>query len=271
MGAMKRLLLSLLCLLMFVVLPAVAGGQPLWLNQDHNKLLAVEILKPGFDSSIGTGFSTLTFFFTARLALSEKVSFVGEIPVAHFAPDGSSSSESETAVGNIYLGLEQNGTGGFGEFGVRIPTMPDDKNAAERVGVFSDLDRWEAWLAKAVTIEGFGNFRSLNKTGVGGRGRLGGSVWIPTEGGDAELWIPYTVMGFYRDRGGEVTFGISGRALATEGDLSFDERTFHQLVLAGHLNVGQVQLGVQYRHFLDKSLNEDVNHVFGLTVGLVLK
>ena len=78
-------------------------------------------------------------------------------------------------------------------------------------------------------------------------------------------------MGFYRDQGGEITFGLTGRALITENDLSFDQRTLHQLVLAGHLNVGQVQLGAVYRSFLDPSVNEDVNYVFGLNVGVVLK
>lgn len=115
MGAMKRILLSLWCLLLFAILPAVVMAQPLWLTQDHNKLLALEILKPGF------------------------------------------------------------------------------------------------------------------------------------------------------------TFGITGRAWITQSDLSFDERTLHQLVLGGHLNVGQVQLGAQYRHWLDSNVNDDVNYVFGLTVGVVLK
>lgn len=264
---------ALLAVILVTLAPGNSEAQPLWLTQDHNKLLAFEILKPGFESQLGTGFTTLSFFFTARLPLTEKASFVGELPLAHYDPDETVFLEPQTAMGNIYLGLEQNSAGGFGEFGVRIPTMPDGKTRAQTVGVASDLDRWEAWLEDAIAIMAFGNFRSYDDVGLGTRARLGASVWIPTMGADIELWIPYTLMGFYRDREGqgEVTFGITGRAILTESDLSFDERTYHQLVFAGHLNVGQVQLGAQYKHFLDQIINEDVKYVFGFSVGLALE
>ena len=76
MGGMRRIRFVLMCVSMLAVLPALAGAQPLWVNQEQNKLLSLELLKPGFSESLGSGFSTLTFFFSARQQLGKKALLV---------------------------------------------------------------------------------------------------------------------------------------------------------------------------------------------------
>lgn len=264
MGTMKNILFVLTCILLFAAIPAVSGAQPLWLTQDHDSIITLEVLKPGLDSRFEAGSTSLAYFVTTRMPLSKVVSFVGEIPFAHYEPDGTTTSDAETALGNVYLGLEidKKTSRWFEEVGIRIPTLAEDKWRASRVGFYTDVDRLEAWVRKnTLFVEGYGNYRHIGNNGLGGRARLGLAV-------GADLWLPYTLMGIYRGWGGEVTLGFTGR-LQIGDDLDLSRRTVHQLVLAGHLDAGPVLVGAQYRYWLDHG--QSVDHVLGLTMGVVLK
>ena len=106
MGGMRRIRFVLMCVSMLAVLPALAGAQPLWVNQEQNKLLSLELLKPGFSESLGSGFSTLTFFFSARQQLGKKALLVIDLPLAHYDDDETTLSESQTAIGMDSLHLD---------------------------------------------------------------------------------------------------------------------------------------------------------------------
>ena len=120
--AIRTILISLSILVFLFSLPGTAISQPVWLNQDQNNILAVEFLKPDFKGDAGTSSSTMAVFAIFRHQIGEKQSFVGEVPFGRYS---SEFGQSETAIGNVYLGVVQNRKGAFGEFGIRVPTASE--------------------------------------------------------------------------------------------------------------------------------------------------
>jgi hypothetical protein len=58
--------------------------------------------------------------------------------------------------------------------------------------------------------------------------------------------------------------------LATEGDLDFGERTFHQLGMFANLLLGRFQPGAQLRIPLDEDLSDLINPSVSLSLGYLL-
>ena len=251
--------------------PGTALSQPVWLNQDHNNAVAIEFLKPNFAGDVGTTFPTMAVFMTFRQEIGEKVSFVAELPLAHYGPGGSLQriSGSETTLGNIYVGLEGRRAGAFGEAGVRLPTSDEHRGDALIVGIFSDLGRWEAFLPNAFVFSAWSNYRSPQETGLGGRIRVGSSIWVPTEGEDVDVLLHYTGQLFFRDPVGELSAGFTGRLVVTEaGDLG--KRTLHELGFSGSLTRGNVKPALHFKVPLDDDLSSVLDFVMGLSLAVLI-
>jgi hypothetical protein len=124
------------------------------------------------------------------------------------------------------------------------------------VGQTADLvDRWEAFQPDILSIHGAVNYRSRTTPGLGLRLRLAPVLWIDT--GDALSKV-------------SAGAGFSGRLLATEGDLDFGERTFHQLGMFANLLLGRFQPGAQLRIPLDEDLSDLINPSVSLSLGYLL-
>jgi hypothetical protein len=80
-------------------------AQSVWLNRNHAKTISLEILKPNFERKDFTTFTTSTLFLSGRFAGTNKISVVSEVPFSHYDIE-SFDVESESAIGNHYLGIE---------------------------------------------------------------------------------------------------------------------------------------------------------------------
>jgi hypothetical protein len=275
---------ALIGILAFV--PALLPAQSIWLNQGRGGSVSLEILKPGFKNDRHEKFITSALFLSFRIPIADSVRLAVELPVANAAYKGydvgyysyrmSVPERSETAIGNPYIGLEMDGGNKavLGEIGIRLPLISNNKFRAPTIGLFSDYDRGEAFMTKCLSGQISANYRVRDASGIAMRLRVGPDLWISTdsrEGADkTEVLLHYSAQAGYE--GGRFTFlaGVTGRWLLSEDNLTFAERTIHQLGFEAGVAVGRFRPGIHYRIPLDKDLSEILNSVCGLNCSVRL-
>ncbi len=264
--------------------PFSLSAQSLWLDRSHDKALSLEVLMPNFKNdgagAITSSNSGLAVFSTLRLPLPEQIHFVGELALARASSTTSgakfSSSHSETAFGNPYLGIEirARNTPIFAELGVRVPLASEDNALSMATGAITDFDRLEAFAPKHFTVNGMMNFRRIESSGFMIRLRAGSSLAINTDKQDyerhADCFINYGAQLGYESRQFSVGGSFSGRANISLDEGNFGERTIHQLGLATSVQLGQFRPGLQFRLPLDDDLKTIIDAVFGFQLGIKL-
>jgi hypothetical protein len=251
--------------------PPVVGQSSLWLDGRTDKHLALEILKPNFEGDVNTTFATQALFLSLRYPLSPKVVLIADVPFAHYGMDG--SPETESTIGNPYIGIEARGENSpvSGEFGIRLPLVSSDNPSAQFVGAFVDLDRWEAFWDDFVPISAMLNARWRSVQGVVTKLRVGPTLWASTgDDGDTELLLDYTAQIGYEGERGSVIGGFTGVMIVTEDDANFGERTYHQAGVAGSLRFNRVMPGMSVRLPLDEDMRDIHDVVVGIHVSIEL-
>lgn len=248
-------------------------GQSIWLDHTQKKSIAIEILKPTLDGDDNTTFVSSAIFLSGRFTLSPNLLFVGELPFAHHGIDTDFRKHTETVIGNPYIGLEFRSPSSpvFAELGVRVPITPDDKGFASDMGIFADLDRFEAFTPDVLTVAGKVNFYRKSDRNIVFRIRSGPSLFINTRrdaGDDVELFVDYSAQIGLEGRRVSLIGGITGRLLVTEEDLNFGERSFHHLGAALSLNLVKVRPGIHFRVPIDDDFAEVVDFIFGVNLGI---
>jgi hypothetical protein len=270
--SVRRLVRCAAALAALAAFAPAAQAQSAWLDRSVPKSVHLELAKPGF-SGIDEGFLTFAGFLTARLPLSDGLTFVGELPMATISSDD--GDESSTAIGNPYVGIESRPaeqSGAWYEFGVRPPLASEDEFAVF-VGALADADRWEAFFPNVIYVRGAAHWRTAPRDGhVGVDVRVAPTVWIPEEDGDSELFATYGVQALLTSPTARGGAGVTGRWLVTGDEGSFGERSTHQLDVAFDFLRGNVRPGVTLRVPLDDDgiFFGAAESVIGLTVNFVL-
>jgi hypothetical protein len=268
------------------LIPAVLPAQSIWLDRSHDKSVSLEILKPNFKHEEHTKFPTSAFFFSLRLPLADSLRLAVELPVAHVAYQQydydyysyhvTIHKKSETAIGNPYIGLEarSNVKNWFGEIGLRLPLASEKKYNAQWIGITSDFDREEAFGSKLLPLQLSLNYHVRDASGFAMRLRFGPDLWIRTaseSGGDnTRLLLHYSAqMGYEGDRF-SILAGVTGRWMLSGENLTFAERTFHQLGFEANVALGRFRPGLHIRFPLDKDLSDLFERVYGLNCSIRL-
>lgn len=290
MSLRKSFLIPAFAALLFV-LPELTTAQSLWLDPGADRAIFLEIQKPNFtDEFLGGGFitepmkttfATASFFLSGRFRLGGLLTLKAELPFVNsglkdytfidfFGDTIRYDSYSENQFGNPKLGVEIGAPGSrfSTDFAVRFPIVDDEHLLASEFGLLTDYDRFEAFLPDIMTFTAGANYRFTGPTGLLIHLRGGPAFMVVTEGGgDAELFGDYGAQAGFQ--AGRVTLlgGFTGRALITEGDLSFSERTIHQLGLTGSYAFGNFIPGLLFRVPMDDDLGDILDFVFGINVG----
>jgi len=216
-----------------------AAAQSLWMARDGNPTLMLEVLQPSLEGFNSEVFSA-AFFLSGRVAVSPRVSAVGEIPFARHRSLYQvfyAEELSNTTIGNPYVGLEfQLGSGpAFLEFGARPQLVADNENFATLTGRSSDLSRWEAFDDDAASILMAFNVREVTASKIAFRLRAGTSVVVGTSGDDI-VYANYSFQIGYQ--GSKVRLGaaMTGRSQLTQS-LGFSYDPLFDVF--GHTNLGQ--------------------------------
>lgn len=272
----------LLLATLFVVAPAGALAQPLWVAPERTGGFHVEYLRPDIEgSSVASG----AVYLGLRAPLGSHLALVGELPFAHgdFDLGSGATQEANTTLGNPYVGIEvgpRRSTVHF-EVGVRLPVL-DEPDAASSVGFLADpVDRPEAFLEDLLAVTVRAHYRRFDRSGFGFLLHAGATGWTAPDGADRnapsgtappedEVVASYGARFGWMGTPGGFVAGVTGRTSVTDPNGSFEERTLTQLGGAGYLRLGPLRPGVQFRLPLDDRLREVVDVTIGVSLAVAV-
>ena len=255
-----------------MLLPQPVAAQNHWLRPADKSSVSLDVFKAKWDGG-DFNFLTTVVFVSAYIEASDNIAVVLEFPVSNVDTDGF----NETLFGNPYLGLEARtagldaSQGAVGRLGIRPPIASDEKWSASLLGLYSMIDRFEAFIPDVVTISAGGGYFSVPGRDMKLAFDLNGNLMVPTEDGDPELYIDYNLTFWALPPNAKLGFGFAGRLLATESDYDFGERTIHQLGLFGGYDFGTVESGIHFRVPIDEDISDVINFTFGVNVTVGLK
>jgi hypothetical protein len=217
-------------LVAIAVIPIPVAAQIESAPPSYGQTFALELWKPFFDE-FDEGFTTSVLRGRLLQPAWEGGYLIADLSLAH----GRVFGESSWALSNPELGVAFAGAGGdpIGEVTVMLPLAREfgGGDFGAFVGFLHEATRFERFVEDIWSVNGvYTPTVALDGGALVGL-RLGGSVLFPPDGEDTELLARYgaSVAGT-SDRirmGGEVT----GVAIVSERDLSFNERTIHQMTL----------------------------------------
>jgi hypothetical protein len=274
-----RFTFGIACVLALVP-AAQAPAQSIWIPRDRDRSVTFAAAKPSLEFIDERRFSPV-LTLTSRMPVSGRIWWVAEIPYAHLSirnegPLQPFPSESNSTVGNPYLGLEAHAGSGpfFGEIGVRAPLVGNDA-AGPYLGMGSDVQFTEAFEPHVVSIEPAINLRETTGSHMAYRLRFSPTVDIPT-GGDhpfpyqliheTELFGVYAWQVGYEGPAVRVGTALSGRVLFTASYTNLGQRTVNQFEFHADAGSGAFRPGFDLRMPLGENAAAIVPVVVGLTL-----
>ena len=269
----------LVSLLLFLVAVPSLNAQAIWTHQTTDRGVALEALKPTFTNNEGVEFTTSALFFSGYTRFGDHFRVIGELPIVHYGTEPEKDEPgageiSETAVANPYLGFQYQSTERrfIADFGVRLPLIAEEKTFARQAGMYSDLDRWDAFLPKMLGFIGTGQYRYKFENGLYTGIRGGGSFLVNTkkeQGEDAsEFYLLYGLFAGYDAERFNINGNFSGRYLTTSDQEGFGENSLHLLGISASYKAGKIWPGLQFKLPLDKDLSDVLDFVVGLQLAV---
>jgi len=254
-----------------------AEAQSYWHDETARSAIRLDLIKP-IPKADEVQFLSGALFLSGSARVGPALRFEADLPIARSGFDAvSGASESAVRAGNPYIGLTYRKEGkpiGL-QFGVRLPIASDPSTIAgelaNEMGGVADFDRFEAFLPKVLTAKAAVEVRHVAPSGFLLGAKLGPTLLVDTRSGSTEsqeLYADYGVRAGYEGGGVTATVGFTGRALVTEDDLSFGERTVHQIGGALEVGRGRLRPSALIRIPLDDSFREETGVIVGLGLRL---
>lgn len=252
-----------------------AAAQSIWMPPTPAPNFRIEVYKPNYDFD-GAKFLTTAWFFSWTVSPTPNTALYIEIPFSHYDEESFFGTfESEKLIGNPYVGVifEPEGSSVIGELGFRLPIASADNVSAAINGAIADFSRWEAFLTDVATIRArIGTRLKADSKGTVTVRLMGGMNLLVASGlgvdseimadADAGLWYqgPVTTLGAT----------LSVKALMTEDNLDFSERSEFQLGLNASARFGQLEPGIHIHLPLSDdgalSLGNYVSSIIGVSL-----
>ena len=272
-GSFLRILANLVIIM--VIFPPFGLTQSFWLGLDHDKYFTIEIFKPYFDAEDNTSFKNYSMFFSLRLPIGKDVLITGELPFAKgdLLGDSNLSVTAGQSLGNPYLGIEIRSQGSpvHLEVGFRIPIIRNERRSDWITGLFSDIDRSEAFAPNIISGQAILNHEHKDAKGKFFRARLGPILWINEKTRENDMFLSYGFQLGYELNKVILRGGFTGRAILSEKNLGLGERTVHQLGVALQYTFGYVTPGLHIKIPLDNDLTQVLDYVLSLNVKFLLR
>jgi hypothetical protein len=245
-----------------------ARAQSLWLDRSEPRIVQLEILKPDPSDADDLSFGSSVWYLSGRKAFSPKLHGVIEVPWAT-ASLGTSSAEDGLILGNPYVGIEFGSatSAALGEFGARLP-FAGSKPVPQALGVFSDLERWPAWVDDAAALRA--GVRLRTKPTDGGatlEARIAPELWFENAFEEVDVWMIFGACLRFDWETARAGMAFTGRTFFAEAtDVG---STSTQFDVAADFGEGQIRPGVSLRLPLDETIGNQMNLTYGLSVTYV--
>lgn len=260
--------------MLFVIGFQVTGeAQSVWIDKDESKsAVGIELMIPSLTDDYFTDFPTSAFVLYGRFWASEMIRIDIDLPVSHVSADD--TDISETDIGNPYVGV------GFMnadkevavDIGIRLPLAPNfdasnpTANAGLLTGVLVENYNIGKFAPETFSITSQVKYRYQNASGlilnVGG----GPDVTFPPDDADAEFFLNYHTQLLYGVEDFRIGAGFTGLLIVSEEDLSFGDRTIHDLGILSAYDFGAMEAGAYLRVPLDDDISDQLNFVLGLNL-----
>lgn len=270
---------SVFAVILLMVYPSVGISQSIWILPSQGNSVSLEAFKADFTGGIDETFASSVWFLTGRYKPNTSITIVGELPLSHFDVKsiGVFDAASNNLVGNPYFGFLFNPENSrlIGEVGIRIPLSSDSKLGASVNGWYSEFDRWEAFIPDLLTVRGRLGAEVMSNSGnLLYRFLAGGTLWIPTESGETEVFADAVGQIWFQKDHYLLGATLSGRSLVSQSGSKIFERSEFQFGLGATGSFGNVRPGVHVHIPLGDegliSVGSTVDAVFGLNVTLLL-
>jgi len=266
-----------------LIFTGFSGGEParaqsIFLEPNTGQGIHLEAVRPSLGAVNFTNLS-YSYYLSGRVLASEGFGLRFEVPFAAYNVQDSSgdSGSGRSSFGNPYAGVEVGPAdrGVQGEFGLRLPIMSDEAEAAD-FGLLADpVERMEAHFGTEYLPLFAGlRYRHRSDDGFALMLRAVPVIWfyIGDYNGDTEVSILHSVQTWYEADKVGVGVGISGRFIATGDADGFGERSIYQFGFFANYAFGNFLPGFQVRLPLDHDLKDDLHlgATYSLSVGLSL-
>jgi hypothetical protein len=260
-----------------VMLPMALSAQTIWVERTHEAALTVEAVKPFFDVS-GSTTESSAVAVGLRMPVSPRILLAAELPYAHSGWQADGVTTRQHSVGNPYVGLEARPWDDRPlrlDAGVRIPLASSENPQATSLGILSDLDRVEAYAPRMWSVRGNAAYKVPMTPQVSVGMHAGPLVTIAKHREEtesrAELFGVYGSEVSYQPSQLRLAAGIGGRMLITEADMSFDDRSLHQVGAAASYQFGRARPGLHLAVPLESAQRDIMNWSLGLNLQLGLR
>lgn len=259
---------------------SMVSAQTLWLDHGRESRLTLEFNRPSLEESEFADISIYTMFFNLHLPLGKTTALVGTVPLVYGSINysdffGDDYDDSETAMGNIYAGLEiqNNNSSAMWEIGFYLPTASNEKGVVSDGLIVEWIDRPGAFAPEYIIANALVNILHEESSGLHLRFRAGPSLWFNTgdRSADTEVFIQYGgKVGFQTGQAGFYA-GLNGHLWLSQDNLkSIGDKTFHQLAISAHIGNRPIQVGAIMRFPLDEDLTDIYNYILGLNLSLII-
>ncbi len=269
--------ITVLILLFVLVIQFKSDAQSVWVDKDERaSAIGLELMIPSLADEFSTEFPTSAFVVYGRIWASEVIRIDVDLPVSHVsAGDG---DLSETDIGNPYVGVgfinSENEV--FFDIGIRLPLAPNlsVSNPNASIGLFTGLLVENYNLGKyapeTFSISSQVKYRYQNSSGLIVKVGGGPDVIFPPDDADTEFFLNYHTQLLYGSQDIRIGAGFTGVLIVTENNVSFGDRTIHELGITSAYDFGSVEAGAYLRVPLDESINDQLNLVLGLNLFIAL-
>lgn len=270
-----RLSLRRTCIIMVATLAVMALcplqglSQSIWSRDTHidrTPTVGTEVLVPSLDL-LEPEFPALALYLYGHFPVAERFNINVDLPVSHYAIDG---GDAGTAIGNPYIGIEYEMQGGHTifDFGGRIP-LADEMSGALTSGLLVEQYQAAPFITDVGALLANVHFSTANRSGWVLRGGGGTELAFPENGG-GEMFVKYYGQLLYDIDPLAVGGGLSGNVLATQGNMSYAERSVHMAGLTGRYKLQGASVGAHIKLPLDDDLGEILRYVIGLSLSVHL-
>ena len=236
----------------------------------------IRFLKPNFEDDLDFTTFSGTYDLYANIPLGKNFNLMFSLPYSTYADD----EESESEVGDIYLGLQSRKISGRNtnstySLGIFLPTASEDDFTANFISMLANYYQVERYLPNTLTI--YGNYAHQIKQASGAlfSFEIGPTLLFPTdqdEGEDreTELMMHYGLSAGFQFGKLAILGELVGLAFITEDVDDFSDRFIHTLTFGAQGTGRVINPGLFYSIYLKDEFREFVDGILGIKVDVTL-
>lgn len=259
-----------LALLLLLLLPLSAGAQTHWHGRSTDASVGIHVLRPEFTQE-NSEYGGFLYAVSASLPINASTTLILELPFVSASYTAALYVSDEGAIANPYLGLEFGSSRSefFGELGVRVPFMQEQKTLASYVGALTDINSYESYIPRLLQISAAARYAGTLDPNLLLLAHLGPSAVFVTEGGSkSDLYASYGAVLQLQVEAFFLGAGYAAKSLLTSSGIS--DRTVDHVLAAGSYRMRRLEVGVEIRFPLDQYVKRNISRVYGMTLRVTL-